>query len=166
MARPPLHPPPPPESAAVEEEIPDEALDAEDLAAVALEDRAPLTSARLKALNETYRAVCHADDEGSRTLKRRIEGRLRRASHLELHPGCERVTTTIPALPNKQFIRINERVYFGPMELWDCESRTIWSMVHIARLVEAQRMDDRQSEHPTMDLDSPLAERARIIQRA
>jgi len=165
MARPPVHrsAPPDPTDELPEPEMP---LEPEELAAVALEDRAPLTPDRLHALNQTWRDVAQYEDEGSRALKRRIEMRLRRATHLELHPGCERVTMDVPPLANKTFARINERVYFGRVEVWECEARTLASLIYEARKVEAQRMDDRQSEHPTMDLDSPFAERARAIQRA
>jgi len=167
MGRPPLQKSTAPEPPDIDDELPaDETLEPEELAAVALEDRAPLTPARLKALNQTWRDICQYDDEGSRTLKRRIEGRLRRATHVELHPGCTRCTVDVPMLPNKQFVRINERVYFGTVEVWECEARTILGLVHFARIVEAQRMDDRRSDHGTVDLDSPLAERARAIQRA
>ena len=142
-------------------------LEPEELAAEALEDlTAPLTPEVAKALNQMWRDVAHYDDEGSKTLKRRIEGRFRRATHIELHFPCTRVIVDVPMLPNKQFVRINERVYFGTVEVWECEARTILGLVHAARMVEAQRMDDRRSEHPTIDLDSPLAERARAIQRA
>jgi hypothetical protein len=142
-------------------------LEPEELAAEALEDlTTPLTPEVAQALNQMWRDVAHYDDEGSRTLKRRIEGRFRRATHTELHPGCTRVTVDVRMLPNKQFVRINERVYFGTLELWECEERTIRALEHAAWVVEAQRMDDRRSEHPTIDLDSPLAERARAIQRA
>jgi hypothetical protein len=142
-------------------------LEPEELAAEALEDLAtPLSPEVAKALNQMWRDVAHYDDEGSRTLRRRIEGRFRRATHTELHPGCSRVTIDVRMLPNKQYVRINERVYFGTLEVWECEARTILALEHAARLVEAQRMDDRRSEHQTIDLDSPLAERARAIQRA
>src|SRR5215475_15469320 len=165
MARPPL-----PKAAALEspDELPEAEtpLEPEEIAAEALEGRARLTPEVVKALNETWRDVVQYDDEGSKQLARRIVGRLRRATHLELHPGCERVTIDVPMLANKTYARINERVYFGPVEVWDCEARTLASLVYEARKVEAQRMDDRQSEHPTMDLDSPFAERARAIQRA
>ncbi len=152
----------------VSEEIDGAALEPEpeEVAAEALETRARLTPEVVRALNDTWRDVVQYDDDASRALARRIVGRLRRATHLELHPGCERVTIDVPMLPNKVFVRINERVYFGRQELWECEVRTIWSLVHHARVVEAQRMDDRQAEHPTIDLDSPFAERARAIQRA
>jgi hypothetical protein len=142
-------------------------LEPEELATEALEDlRTPLTPEVVQALNQMWRDVVQYDDEGSKTIARRIVGRFRRATHTELHPGCTRVTVDVPMLPNKVFVRINERVYFGTLEVWECEARTILGLVHWARIVEAQRMDDRRSEHPTMDLDSPLAERARAIQRA
>jgi len=165
MARPPLNRSAAPEPA---DELPEPAgaLEPEEVAAAALEDRAHLTPEVVRALNDTWRDVVQYDDEGSKQLARRIVGRLRRATHLELHPGCERVTIDVPMLANKTYARINERVYFGRVEVWDCEARTLASLIYEARKVEAQRMDDRQSEHPTMDLDSPFAERARAIQRA
>ncbi len=138
----------------------------EEIAAEALEGRARLTPEVVRALNETWRDVVQYEDDASRALARRIVGRLRRATHLELHPGCARVTINVSALPNKAFVRINERVYFGRVEVWECEARTIRSLEWHANVVEAQRMDEKQSEHPTMDLDSPFAERARAIQRA
>jgi hypothetical protein len=174
MGRPPGRPrstpaAPPEPSAFADSEIsePEVPLEPEELAAEALEDlTTPLTPEVAKALNQMWRDVAHYDDEGSRTLKRRIDGRFRRAMHTELHSPCTRVTIDVPMLPNKQFVRINERVYFGTHEVWECEARTILVLVHWARMVEAQRMDDRRSEHATIDLDSPLAERARAIQRA
>ncbi len=143
----------------------DELLDAEDVATAALEGRARLTPDVVRALCETWRDVVQADDEGSKALARRIVARLRRASHPELHPGCERVTIDVPMLPNKVFVRINERVYFGAVDVWNCEARTILELVHRARLVEAARLDDKGGGG-FLDLDSPLAERARAIQRA
>jgi hypothetical protein len=140
--------------------------EAEALALEALEDRAPLTPAVVHALNQTWRDVVQYDDEGSKTLARRIVARLRRAGHRELHPGCQRVTLDVPLLPNKVYVRINERAYFGTVEVWECTARTILELVHHARRVEAARMDDRRADGPSIDLDSPLAERARAIQRA
>jgi hypothetical protein len=143
-----------------------ETLEPEALATAALAGRAPLTPDIVRALNETYRDVVQFDDEGSKQLARRIAGRLRRASHLELHPGCMRVTIDVPMLPNKVFVRINERPYFGTHEVWECEARTILELVHRARVVEAERNSDRHADRLAIDLDSPLAERARAIQRA
>ena len=139
-------------------------LDPEEIAAEALEDRARLTPEVIAALNQTYRDVVQYDDESSKTLARRIVGRLRRASHRELHPNCARVTIDVPMLPNKVYVRINERAYFGSVEVWECEARTILELVHRARMVEAQRNTDRPDA--LVDLDSPLAGRARAIQRA
>ena len=140
-------------------------LEPEALALEALEGRAPLTPEIVRALNETWRDVTQADHEGSKQLARRIVARLRRASHREIHPECGRTTVDVPMLPNRTFVRINERVYFGPMELWDCEARTVLELVHRARVVEAARLDDKGGGS-LLDLDSPLAERARAIQRA
>jgi len=141
-------------------------LEPEELAAAALDDHRPLTPDTLDALNQTRRATALYDDEGSRTLVRRIDNRLRRATHLELHPGCTRVAIDVPMLPNRQFVRVNERTFVGHHEVWECEARTILGLVYEARRVEAERMSDRRAEGPTLDLDSPLAERARAIQRA
>jgi len=163
--RPRTTPAPEPEAVGVDGEEPAEVLEAEELATAALEGRAKLTPDIVRALNETWRDVVQFDDEGSKSLARRIVGRLRRASHLELHPGCQRVTVDVPMLPNKTFVRINERVYFGVCEEWECTARTIMEMVHRARLVEAARLDDKGGGG-FLDLDSPLAERARAIQRA
>ncbi len=143
-----------------------EQLEVTDIVTEVLEGRVRLTPDLVRALNQEYRDVVQYDDDASKRRARLIVGIFRRAKHLELHPGCERVTYDVPALPNKAFVRINERVYFGRQELWECEVRTIASLVWHARVVEAQRMDDRQAEHPTIDLDSPFAERARAIQRA
>jgi len=142
-----------------------EPLEPEELTAAALEGRARLTPEVLKALNDTWREVVQYDDDASKALARRIVGRLRRASHLELHPGCSRVTIDVPMLPNKVFVRINERTYFGTLEVWECEARTILGLVHHARLVEAARLDDKGGGG-FLDLDSPLGQRARAIQSA
>ena len=139
--------------------------DAELLAADALERGGRLTPERVRALNQTWRNVVQYDDDGSKALARRIVGRLRRASHRELHPTCARVEIDVPVLPNKVFVRINERAYYGRVEVWECEARTILEAVHRARLVEAARNTDRPGD-VMLDLDSPLAERARAIQRA
>ena len=141
-----------------------EALDPETLVDRALEHRVPLTPVVVKALNDTWRDTVQYDDEESKRRTRMIAGVLRRASHRELHPNCTRVTIDVPMLPNKVYVRINERAYFGSVEVWECESRTILELVHRARMVEAQRNTDRPDA--LVDLDSPLAERARAIQRA
>jgi len=151
------------------EELTEEPLELvrpEDLAEEILEGRARLTPEHVRILNETRRELAHYDDEGSKRRCRLIDGVMRRAKHTELHPGCVRVIINVPPLPNHQFVRINEKVYVGESEEWECTARTILWHVHWARIVEAQRMDDRRSDHGTIDLDSPLAERARAIQRA
>ena len=160
----------PPEAPALEDG--DEAAAAElepereDLATEALEGRARLTPDLVRALNETWRDVVQYDDEGSKQFARRIVARLRRATHRELHPGCVRVTIDVPMLPSKVFVRVNERVYFGTLEVWECEARTVLELVHRARLTEAARLADGGNSGALLDLDSPLAERARAIQRA
>lgn len=163
--RPRLTPAAPVEESPAVDDAPELELEAEQLATEALEGRAPLTPEVVRALNETWRDVVQGDDEGSKALARRIVARLRRASHRELHPGCNRITIDVPMLPSKVFVRINERVYFGAVEVWDCEARTILELVHRARVVEAARLDDKGGGG-MLDLDSPLAERARAIQRA
>jgi hypothetical protein len=163
--RPRLTPAVPEEPPAVDDGAALEALEPEELATEALEGRERLTPDIVRALNETWRDVVQGDDEGSKQLARRIVARLRRASHREIHPGCNRVTIDVPMLPNRAFVRINERAYFGPVEVWDCEARTILELVHRARVVEAARLDDKGGGG-FLDLDSPLAERARAIQRA
>lgn len=164
--RPRLTPAAPDESPAVDDGTDAlEQFEPEELAIAALQGRAPLTPAIVRALNETWRAVAQGDDEGSKKLARDIVARLRRASHRELHPECTRVTVDMPMLPNKVFVRINERVYYGPVEVWTCEARTLLELVHRARVVEAARLDDKGGGG-FLDLDSPLAERARAIQRA
>jgi len=168
MSRPPSRTPAAPAPPVPDDETPVEleSLEPEEIVAVALQDRRPLTPTILAALNQTRRDAAQYDDEGSRKLVREIDSRVRRATHHELHPGCPRVVIQVPMLPNRQFVRVNEKVYFGEHEVWDCEARTILALVHHARLVEAQRMDDRRSDGPLIDLDSPLGERARAIQRA
>jgi hypothetical protein len=142
-----------------------ETLDPEELVDEALAHRVPLTPAVVNALNKTRRDIAQYDDEDSKRRSRLIDGVLRRASHRELHPNCTRVEIDVPVLPNKVFVRINERAYYGRVEVWECEARTILEAVHRSRLVEAARNTDKPGD-VTLDLDSPLAERARAIQRA
>ena len=139
--------------------------DPELVAAEVLETVGRLSPAEVAALNKTWRDLVQYDDDGSKQMARRIVGRLRRASHRELHPTCARVEIDVPVLPNRVFVRINERAYYGRVEVWECEARTILEAVHRARLVEAARNTDKPGD-VMLDLDSPLAERARAIQRA
>jgi len=145
-----------------------EPVEPEDLVTAALAGTVELTPDVVRALNEEWRSVVQGDDEYSKNRARRIVAALRRAKHQQLHAGghCERVTIDVPALPNKVFVRINERVYFGSVDVWECEARTILELVHRARVVEAERNTDRKGDAVMIDLDSPLAERARAIQRA
>jgi len=145
-------------------ELEPKALEPEDVAADAIAHRDPLSPEEVRALNQLWRDTNHYEDDESRRLNRTAVARLRRASHPELHPGCTRVTIDIPMLPNKQFVRINEQAYFGTREVWECEARTVLELVQHARQVEAARMSD--SGGGMVDLDSPLAERMRAIQRA
>jgi len=158
--------PEPPELAAVEDTAEDlDALEGEELVAAVQDGRLELTPPVARRLNQAWRDVVQYDDEGSKRLVRTIVGLLRRAKHHQLHAPCERVTIDVPMLPNKVFVRINERVYFGTLEVWECEARTVLELVHRARVVEAARLDDKGGGG-FLDLDSPLAERARAIQRA
>ena len=136
----------------------------EDVAAEAIAHRDALSPEEVRALNQLWRDTNHYEDDESRRLNRTAVARLRRASHSEIHPGCPRVTIDVPMLPNKQFVRINERVYFGIVEEWECTARTILGLVTHARQVEAARLSDTGGG--MLDLDSPLAERVRAIQRA
>ena len=145
-------------------ELEPKALEPEDVAADALTHRDPLSPEEVQALNQLWRDTNHYEDDESRRLNRTAVARLRRASHPEIHPGCKRVTIDIPMLPNRQFVRINEQAYFGTREVWECEARTVLELVQHARQVEAARMSD--SGGGMVDLDSPLAERVRAIQRA
>jgi len=142
-----------------------DALEGDDLVAAVQDGRLELTPAVAVRLNQAWRDVVQFDDEGSKRLARQITAILRRAKHHQLHAGCQRTIVDVPMLPNKVFVRINERVYYGTMEVWECEARTILELVHRARLVEAARLDDKGGGG-FLDLDSPLAERARAIQRA
>jgi len=159
----PLEPPAVDDVAAPLEDL--EALEGEELVAAVQDGRLTLTPPVAQRLNQAWRDVVQYDDEGSKRLVRSIIGIVRRAKHHQLHGGCQRVTIDVPMLPNKVFVRINERPYFGTMEVWECEARTILELVHRARLVEAARLDDKGGGG-FLDLDSPLAERARAIQRA
>jgi len=145
-------------------ELEPKALEPEDVAADAIAHRDPLSPEEVRALNQLWRDTNHYEDDESRRLNRTAVARLRRASHPEIHPGCKRVTIDIPMLPNRQFVRINEQVYVGTREVWECEARTILELVQHARQVEAARMSDTGGG--MVDLDSPLAERVRAIQRA
>ena len=157
--------PEPPAPDEYDDQAAPDALGPEDLAAAALEDRAPLTPDAVRALNTTWRDIAQYEDEGSRQLARRILARLRRASHRELHPGCTRIEIDVPVLPNKVFVRINERAYYGRVEVWECEARTILEAVHRSRLVEAARNPDKPGD-VRLALVRPPAGRARAIQRA
>ena len=107
-----------------------------------------------------------SDDDESRSLARRIVARLRRATHQELHPGCERVTIDVPQLPTGHFVRINTREYVGKVDVWLCEAQTILELVHRARTVEDARLRDDQRTR-SFDLDrSALVARAALIQSA
>jgi len=175
MARPRKYPDTPPvlniapaEGPPTDEEM--DGLEAGQLVSIALEwPRMRLTPAMVTALNETWRDVVLADDDEGKSLARRIVSRLRRCGHGELHPGCERVKLDVPMLKRSDgrggvwYVKINERIYAGEVEVWACEARTILELVHRYRQIEDNRMSDDQH---LIDLDGGMAERARAIQRA
>ena len=155
-----------------EGESPDE-LEPEHLVAVALDNpRMRLTPLMVAALNQAWKDHVRADDDEGKAHARRIAARLKRASHAELHPGCQKVTITVPTLKRRNggvwYVKINERAYVGECTVWECEARTLLELVHRYQLIEEERMEDSRAVHPTFDLDtgSVVAERARAIQRA
>jgi hypothetical protein len=158
--KPPLPPPPA------------EPPDAAETTATVLQSRRRLTIAEVEALNETWRDVVLADDEGSKELNRKIVARLRQASHEELHPDCPRVVVDVPPIPagNLQVpVLLNGKPYIGRMEMWRCEAQTVLELVSRAREIEAARMreDGRAKPENMYDLDrGGLAARARAIQSA
>ena len=172
-AEPTLQVAPPP----VDDERPEETdpLEAEELVALALDNpRMRLTPEMLAALNQAWKDNVKADDDEGKAHARRIAARLKRATHPELHPGCQKVKINVPVLKRIDgrgglwHIKINERVYVGNVEVWECTARQIMEMVHRYRQIEAERMSEDRAVHPTMDLDTgtTIAERAAAIQRA
>lgn len=147
--------------------------DPEELVALALDNpRMRLTPQMVTALNEAYRDNVKADDDEGRAHARRIAGRLKRATHPELHPGCKKTTIVVPTLRRRNggvwYVTINERKYVGRVTVWECVARTIWELVHNFNVIENERMDETRATHPTFDIDTGamLAERARLIREA
>ena len=180
MARPRKYPrdpvpdisPPPPDD---DEPESLEGAEPEELVAYALDHpRAKLTPAMVAALNQAYVDNVRAADDQGKMHARLCAARLARATHLELHPGCSRITIDVPVLKRADnrggiwYVKINERVYLGPCEMWECEARTVLELVHRYRSIESERMDETREQHGTFDLDRGmmLAERARAIQSA
>lgn len=158
----------PPDPAPPEPELDPEfeaELEAPERAARSIEQpRTRLTPEDVAALNQTWRDNVLGDDDYSRRTAKECVTRLRRATHQEIHPGCERVTIDVPQLPNGHFVRINNRQYIGRMELWQCEAQTVLTLAHTALDVEAARMRD---DGRTVDLDrEALQARARLIASA
>jgi hypothetical protein len=147
-------------------------LDTGQLVQYALDNpRVKLTPAMVAALNETWRDVAGADDDAAKALARQVAARLRRASHSELHPDCDRVHLDVPLLrqPDGRMkpVLINRKEFVGPVEVWSCEARTILELVWRAKQVEAARMTEGVPGGQTIDLDTGLVlERARAVQRA
>src|SRR5262245_54275508 len=110
----------------VEEEESLDDLGPEELVQYALDHpREKLTPAMVDALNAAWRDVCGADDEAGKTLARTYSARLRRASHAELHPSCDRVQLDVPLLrqPDGRTkpVTINRKQFVGKVEVWSCE---------------------------------------------
>lgn len=147
-------------------------LDAGELVQYALDHpREKLTPAMVTALNEAWRDVAVADDDQGKALARQIASRLRRASHGELHPNCDRVRLTVPLLkqPDGRVkpVQINRQEFVGPVEVWSCEARTILELVRFAKEVEAARMTEGTPGARTIDLDTgTVLDRAAAVQRA
>jgi len=154
-----------------EEENLDE-LDTGELVQYVLDHpREKLTPGMVAALNETWRDVAAADDDAGKALARQVASRLRRASHAELHPNCDRVRLDVPLLrqPDGRTkpVQINRKDFVGPVEVWSCEARTILELVWHAKQVEAARMTEGIPGGQTIDLDTGLVlERAAAIRRA
>src|SRR5215472_4536553 len=150
MGRPRKYPLPVPAEGHVEEEEPEESLD--DLEPGALmqyaldHPRERLTPAMVDALNETWRDVCAADDDQGKALARQVSARLRRASHAELHPNCDRVQLDVPLLKQPDGrtkpVIINRKQFVGKVDVWSCEAREILTLVWHAKQIEAARMTE------------------------
>lgn len=156
-----------------EEQLTDDEREPEELVSLALDNpRMKLTPAMLAALNQAWKDNVKADDDEGKAHARRIGARLKRASHGELHPGCVKVTITVPALRRRNggiwYAKINERTYVGKVTVWDCEARELFNLVQNFERVENERMDETRAAHPTFDLDTGtvIAERARLIREA
>ena len=149
-----------------------EELGPEELVQYALDHpREKLTPAMVAALNDAWRDVCAADDDQGKGYARQIAARLRRATHAELHPNCDRVRLNVPLLkqPDGRMkpVQINRRQFVGDVEVWSCEARTILELVQHAKQVEAARMTEGIPGGQTVDLDTgQILERAAAIQRA
>ena len=175
MGRPRKYPLPiAPEGEPLDDEEPEEnleELDAGQLVQWALDHpREKLTPAMVAALNETWRDVAAADDDQGKALARQVAARLRRASHSELHPNCDRVRLDVPLMrqPDGRLkpVQINRQQFVGSVEVWSCEARTILTLLWHAKEVEAARMTEGAGGQ-TIDLDTGMIlERAAAIRRA
>lgn len=128
----------------------------------------------VEAVSNFWRDNVRADDDQGKSDARRAVAWLKRRTHAELHPGCTRITVDVPVLKRADnrggvwYVKINERTYLGPTEMWECEARTVLELVHRYRVIEAERMDETRASHQTFDLDRGMmvTERARAIQNA
>jgi len=149
-----------------------EELEPEELVEYALDHpREKLTPPMVTALNEAWRDVAAADDDQGKARARQIAARLRRASHGELHPNCDRVRLNVPLLkqPDGRMkpVQINRTQFVGDVEVWSCTARQILELVHHAKQVEAARMTEGIPGGQTVDVDTgQILERAAAIQRA
>jgi len=174
MGRPRKYPLPVPAEGEIEDEETEESLeelDAGQLVQYALDHpREQLTPVMVAALNETWRDVAAADDDQGKALARQVAARLRRASHSELHPNCDRVRLDVPLMrqPDGRLkpVQINRQQFVGSVDVWSCEARTILTLLWHAKEVEAARMTEGAGGQ-TIDLDTGMIlERAAAIRRA
>jgi len=146
--------------------LPDEQLVEEVLARPFIK----LTPRMWQVLNDMARDLALADDDEAKRRHRQLRSRLGRATHQESHPGCQRVQINVPALrrhdgPGVWYVTINERKYFGLVEVDECTARTIAEEVHKFNQVEANRKSETQH---AIDLDTGamLADRIQAIKQA
>jgi len=179
MGRPRKYPLPVAPVGAAEPEVdeePEEELDLESLPPEQLVEEVlarplmKLTPRMWQALNDTARDLALADDDQAKTQLRRIAGRLRRTTHGEQHPGCQLLKINVPALRRHDgngvwYVTINERKYFGEVEVWECTARQIFELVARYNEVEANRKSETQH---ALDLDTGamLADRIQAIKQA
>src|SRR5262245_23997977 len=104
-----------------------ETMEPAQLVQIALENpRMKMPPVMVKALQEMYRESAAADNDQAKRDARNIKSVLGRRSHDELHPGCKKITIHVPVLKRADgrggvwYVRINERVYVGEVEVWEC----------------------------------------------
>lgn len=169
MARPPRTPTPEP-VAEHETDLGAADMTVDDVKAAAerLKTSTRLTPEQIDDLQQAYRDVCQQPDADAQNLTRSIRAKLRRLTHLELHPDCQRVRVDVPAIKlgkGVRFVTINDVRYHGPMELWACEWQHIAYLISEGNRVEEERL--REDGGGTFDLDrGAFLARAAAIQAA